>query len=131
MFRKIQHAGYLVEDIDAAVAWYEKTFGGAKIGGGEAEMGKLAFVRVGEAEVELIEPADRSQLTGGGDHVFHHIGYFLPDLDKAVADYKARGYKFATEQPWVNAAGYRLIFFDTSCTNGTRIHLTDSSTMKW
>ena len=131
MFRRIQHAGYLVEDIDAAVAWYETTFGGTKIGEGEADVGKLAFIRIGEAEVELIEPADRGELTGGGNHVFHHMGYFLPDLDKVVAGYKARGYKFATEEPWVNAAGYRPIFFDTSCTNGTRIHLTDASTMKW
>ena len=131
MFSKIHHAGYHVEDIDAAVAWYEKTFGGVRTGGGTAAAGKLAFVRMWNAEVELIEPVDRSKLTGRGDHVLDHLGYVVDDLDKAVADYKAKGYKFATEEPWNNAAGYRLIFFDTSDTNGTRIHLTEAGSMGW
>ena len=131
MFSKIQHAGYLVEDVEAAAAWYEKTFGGKRTGGGSAAMGKLAFIRMGDVEVELIEPADRSRLTGRGDHVFDHIGYVVEDLDKAVADYKAKGYTFATTEPMVNVAGYRLIFFDTSCTNGARIHLTEASSLGW
>ena len=56
MFSKIHHAGYHVEDIDAAVAWYEtlrlplvediETFGGVRTGGGTAAAGKLAFVRI-------------------------------------------------------------------------------------
>jgi catechol 2,3-dioxygenase-like lactoylglutathione lyase family enzyme len=131
MFSRIQHAGYLVEDLEAAVAWYEKTFGGKRTGGGAAAMGQLAFVRIGDVEVELIQPVDRSGLTGRGDHVFHHVGYVVDDLDKAVAGYKAKGYTFATSKPMVNVAGYRLIFFDTSCTNGMRIHLTEARSLPW
>ena len=28
MFEKIQHIGYLVADLDAAVTWFKQTFGG-------------------------------------------------------------------------------------------------------
>jgi len=130
MFSKIQHVGYLVEDLDTAVEWYSRTFGGKRTGGGAAGAGKVAFVQIGDVEVELIEPVDKSGLTGRANQVFHHVGYVVEDLDKAVAEFKARGYKFATAEPMVNIAGYRLIFFDMSSTKGTRIHLTEKSSLK-
>ncbi len=129
MFSKIQHAGYLVEDLEAAVDWYVKTFGGKHTGGGGAAAGKLAFIQIGDVEVELIEPPDKSGLSGGDNHLLDHVGYVVDDLDKAVAEYKAKGYKFATDGPFVNIMGYRLIFFDISSTHGTRIHLTEASSL--
>ena len=130
MFSKIQHVGYLIEDLDAAIDWYVKTFGGEYTGRGTVPLGKIGFVQIGDVEVELIEPADRGELTGRGDQVFDHVGYVVDDLDKAVTDFKARGFKFATAEPFTNFMGYRLIFFDTSSTKGTRIHLTEASSSK-
>ena len=130
MFSDIQHAGYLVEDLMTAVAWYEETFGAKYTGGGVSPVGKIGFVQIGVVEVELIEPADKGELAAGSDHVFHHMGYVVDDLDKAVADFQAKGYQFATPEPFVNVMGYRLIFFDTSSTRGTRIHLTEASSVK-
>ena len=132
MFSSIQHTGYLVRDLDDAVAWYQRTFNAEYTGGGPASgvAGRIGFVQMGNAEVELIEPEDKSVFGGSGDHLFHHVGYVVDDLDEAVADFRARGYMFATSVPIVNAAGYRLIFFDTASSNGTRIHLTDASSIK-
>ena len=129
MFSKIQHAGYLVEDLEAAIGWYVKTFGGEHTGGGTAAAGRLGFIQIGDVEVELIEPPDKSGLPGNGNHLLDHVGYVVDDLDKAVAEYKAKGYKFATDGPFVNIMGYRLIFFDTASTHGTRIHLTEASSL--
>ena len=33
MFEKIQHIGYLVSDLDVAIGWFAKTFGGLNAGG--------------------------------------------------------------------------------------------------
>ena len=129
MFSKIQHAGYLVEDLESAIAWYVKTFDGKHTGGGTAAAGKLGFIQIGDVEVELIEPPDKSLLPGSGNHLLDHVGYVVDDLDKAVAEYKAKGYRFATDGPFVNIKGYRLIFFDTASTHGTRIHLTEASSL--
>ena len=41
--------------------------------------------------------------------VLHHVAYAGEDLDRVVADYKSRGYRFATEEPFTNFMGYRLI----------------------
>ena len=62
--------------------------------------------------------------------VLHHVAYVVEDLDQVVADYKNRGYRFDTEEPFTNFMGYRLIYLDTAHTHGTRIHFTDSATLQ-
>ena len=47
-----------------------------------------------------------------------------------MVELKAKGIKFATDTPIVNLAGYRLVHFDTSTTDGMRIHLTEASSLK-
>ena len=125
MFEKIQHAGYWVENLQAAVDWYVETFGGVDTGGNE----RIRFVQIGEIEVELIEPAEKGDLFKDGPQMIQHIGYVISDLDKAVADFKARGFKFLSEEPIINPVGYRLIFFDKAHSQGTFIHMTDASSM--
>ena len=57
---KIHHAGYLVDNLDSVVAWYEKTFEGKQTASGDTPGGgKVAFVRLGDGEVELIQPGIR------------------------------------------------------------------------
>ena len=129
MFSKIHHTAYSVRDLKAAVAWYENTFAAKLVGEGSGPFGKIAFLHMGEAEVELIEPADQSALSGGLDHVFNHVGYVVDDFDKAVEDFKTRGYKFATAEPVINPVGHRIFLLDPSGTNGTRIHLTDANSL--
>ena len=132
MFSEVHHVGYLVEDLEAAIQWYEATFGGKYTGGGAAATGsgRIGFIQIGGVQVELIEPGDKSGLPGGGGHVIDHVGYVVDDLDRAVADFRSKGYRFATQEPFTNVAGYRLIFFDTSSTNGMRIHLTEASSLR-
>ncbi len=129
MFSKIQHVSYLVEDLDATVAWYQKAFGARYVKGGPISHGRAGLVRMGNVEMELIEPSDRSELAGPGEHVFHHVGYVVDDLDKSIADFKARGYKFRHPEPVVNIFGYRVNQFDTESTNGTRILIMDASSL--
>ena len=130
MFTTVHHVGYQVQDLDSTVAWYQEIFGAIYSGGDAAGAGKIGFVQIGGVEVELIEPADKAGLQGQDGPVFHHVGYVVEDLDTAVSDFKAKGYKFASEEPFTNVMGYRLIFFDTASTRGTRIHLTEASSLK-
>ena len=75
MFTDIYHVGYLTDDIDAASRFYEKTFGGSvKNQITTPEGTKMAFLRVGRTEVELIEPPDKTRLGGKTGLVLDHIG---------------------------------------------------------
>ena len=63
MFDKIQHIGYLTSDLEAAVAWFERSFGAVTRGRRPLSPsyavpsgGRNAYLRFGQAEAEIIEP---------------------------------------------------------------------------
>jgi predicted enzyme related to lactoylglutathione lyase len=120
----VYHTGYLTDDLDQAIAFYEKTFRGKVLSRAINDKSETAFVRAGDFEVELIAPIDKARLAGRTGLVLDHVGYFVPDLDKAMAELKKKGAKFAGD-PLMSAGGYRIIFLDTESTLGTRIHLTE------
>ena len=132
MFSDIHHVSYLVPDLDAAIASYAETLGAAVTGRGPvANLGEVAFLQVGDVEVEFIRPDDSSLLEGsGGAWVVHHTAYAVNDLDRVVVEHKARGYRFLTDEPFTNFMGYRLIYFDPADTGGCRVHLTDAATLR-
>ena len=131
MFSDIHHVSYLVPDLDAAIHAYAENLRAVVTGRGPVpNLGEVAFLQVGEVEVEFIEPDDPATLEGGGGAwVVHHMAYAVEDLDRVVAEHRERGYRFLTEAPFTNFMGYRLIYFDPADTGGCRVHLTDAATL--
>ena len=131
MFSDIHHVSYLVPDLDAAIHAYAENLRAVVTGRGPVpNLGEVAFLQVGEVEVEFIEPDDPATLEGGGGAwVVHHMAYAVEDLDRVVAEHRERGYRFLTEEPFTNFMGYRLIYFDPADTGGCRVHLTDAATL--
>ena len=130
MFDKIQHMGYLTPDLDAAVTWFERSFGGQNAGGGNLPKiyavpsgGRNAYVRFGRVEAEIIEPEDRHGLSEN-ILTMHHVGYVVSDIQHVASTLRSRGFKFATEAPFTNVMGQQVWYFDASTTNGVMIHLT-------
>ena len=130
MFEKIQHIGYLVADLDAAVRWFETGFGGQNAGGGNLGSsvavpggGRNAFIHFGQVETELIEPADTSKLPKDA-LVMHHVGYVVADIQTAATQLQAKGFKFAADAPVTNSQGQQVLYFDPATTNGALVHLT-------
>ncbi len=130
MFEGIQHIGYLVSDLDAAVDWFKNSFGGENAGGGNIGAtvavpsgGRNAFVHFGEVEAEIIEPNDKAGLPDN-TLVMHHVAYIVSDIDQAQSDLEARGFRFAAERAFTNVMGQGVLYFDPATTNGLLIHLT-------
>lgn len=120
---KIVHAGYLVPDLDAAIAWYGEKFDGVYLGGGPSRAGRRnAFVNFGQVQVELIEPNDPASL--GGQHAMDHVGYVMEDIQAGMADCCGRGFRFAADAANTNSVGQQVLYFDTATTQGSRMHLT-------
>ena len=132
MFSDIHHVSYLVPDLDAAIGSYAETMGAVVTGRGPVpNLGEVVFLRVGDVEVEFIQPDDLSALEGsGGAWVVHHMAYAVEELDRVVAEHRARGYRFLTDEPFTNFMGYRLIYFNPADTGGCRVHLTDAATLR-
>ena len=133
MFSDIHHVSYLVPDLDSAIESYAQTLGAAVTGRGPvANLGEVAFLQVGNVEVEFIRPEDPAAFdNSGGTWVVHHMAYTVEDLDRVVAEHRQRGYRFLTDEPFTNFMGYRLIYFDPADTGGCRVHLTDAATLKY
>ena len=131
MFSDIHHISYLVPNLDAAIGSYAETFGATVTGRGTVDnLGEVAFLQVGDVEVEFICPEDPSALDGsGGNWVVHHIAYVVEDLDRVVAEHRQRGYGFLNGEPFTNFMGYRLIYIDPADTGGRRVHLTDKDSL--
>ena len=130
MFEKIQHVGYLTPDLDRAIAWFEESFNGVRVGGGPLNPGyampsggRNAYVRFGNAEVELLEPVDQAGLSSEILDM-HHVGYVVSDINRSIDELAARGFKFAADKPNVNVLGHQLLYFDSSTTNGVKMHIT-------
>ena len=130
MFDKIQHIGYYCADLEAAVAWYNRGFGAESAGGGDVAVsvqvpggGINAFLRFGQVEVELIQPADTSGLPSDG-LVMHHVAYVVPDIRQAIEECKARGFRFTADAPRTNQLGQQLLYFHPETTNNVLMHLT-------
>ena len=130
MFEKIQHMGYLTADLDAAVAWFERSFGAVNGGGGPLRPGyavpsggRNAYVRFGRVEAEIIEPENRGGLSRDG-LTMHHVGYVVADIAKSAEELRARGFVFAGDAPFTNVMGQQVFYFDAATTNGVMAHLT-------
>jgi methylmalonyl-CoA/ethylmalonyl-CoA epimerase len=126
MFDGIYHVGYWTDDIAAAIAFYQTVFGAELFQEALGADGKtkMAFLHVGKTDVELIEPADKSVLGGQTGIIIHHVGYLVPDIEAAMAELKAKGITFQTEAPYTTPTGARIIYLNTSGTQGARLHLT-------
>ena len=131
MFEKIQHIGYLVADLDGAVAWFKQTFGGDNAGGSTLNPGGVAvpsggrnaFIHFGQIEAELIEPNDKTNVPAD-TLVMHHVGYVVSDIEESKTELEAKGFKFATAKANINVMGQGVLYFDPATTNGFLIHLT-------
>ena len=130
MFEKIQHIGYLVDNLEKAVAWFKNGFGAERAGGGLVQNsravpggGRNAFVHFGQVEAELIEPGDTGTLPKD-TLVLHHVGYVVADIPKAVEWAQVRGFTFIADAPFTNPLGQQVLYFDPVTTQGVLIHLT-------
>jgi methylmalonyl-CoA/ethylmalonyl-CoA epimerase len=126
LFKDVYHIGYLTRDKDAAIAFYRTTFGGElKLESRNPDGAQLAFLRVGNTEVELVQPADASALRDLPLLVLDHVGYVVDSVDDELARLEAKGVKRLWPEPRLNAEGARLIYLDPATLEGVRLHLTE------
>src|SRR3954453_853718 len=107
MFAQIDHVGVAVDDLDAAIALHEQTYG-LQLAHREVveEQGvEAVLLDVGRSPVELLAPlqpdtaAGRSPGSRGPG--LHHGAYRVDDIEAALDDLRDRGLRLIDETPRV------------------------------
>ena len=127
---RIAHIGIAVENIGEALRFYRDVLGLVPHAPEQADGATIVSLPFGDSEVELLEPSDAGSpiakfLARRGPGI-HHVCYRVPDLDAALSDARAAGYRLVDETPRLGAGGCRIAFLHPKTTAGILIELTEA-----
>jgi methylmalonyl-CoA/ethylmalonyl-CoA epimerase len=127
--KRIDHIAIVVEDIDAALAFWRETLG-LELDHVEdipEQKSIVAFLPTGGSEVELVKPTtDDSgvarflQKRGPG---MHHICFEVDDIQATLAQLRGKGVRLINETPISSADGKKLAFIHPESTHGVLVEL--------
>jgi methylmalonyl-CoA epimerase len=124
---KIDHIGIMVSDLDAALRFYTETLGltAGPIETRETPAIRRCCLQLGDAELELIEAADREQtmmrFLPHRDAGVYHIGLRVDDVDAAAAQLREQAVPLAGEIR--EGGGMRIQYLHPDAAQGTLIEL--------
>jgi methylmalonyl-CoA/ethylmalonyl-CoA epimerase len=125
---KLHHIGVAVANLEEAIRAY-RALGLAveKVEAVPSEMVRVAFLPVGEAHLELLEPTDPAspvarflEKRGPG---LHHLCFAVQDIGKALASAQAAGLAPLDGAPRPGAGGSQVCFFHPKSTGGVLVEL--------
>ena len=124
MFKRIDHIGVAVEDIEATLELYRDAFQ-MDVAHREIveEQGVEAILLdVGENHVELLAPLGADTPVGkflaNRGPGLHHVAYQVSDIDATLDALKAAGMALIDEQPRVGIRGSRVAFMHPKAAHG-------------
>lgn len=129
MIKKIDHIGVAVQNIDEALKLYSEALGLhlTQTDKEEGQKSIVAFLPVGDGEVELVEPigddgpvARFLQKRGEG---IHHICFEVDDIYATLGRLKAVGIELIDEKPYIGTAGKKIAFIHPKGAHGVLIEL--------
>src|SRR6476661_7185719 len=124
MFARIDHVGVAVEDLDAAIAMHEATYGMALVHRETVdEQGvEAVLLDVGENHVELLRPL--SDDTPVGKFLakrgpgLHHVAYQVADVSAALEAARKAGLRLIDETPRTGIRGTQVAFLHPKTAGG-------------
>lgn len=126
---KVDHIGIAVSNLEESIKFYEEVLG-LKLHGTEVveeQKVKVAFLPVGDTEVELLEATQPDSpiakfIEAKGQGV-QHIAFRVENIEAALEEMKAKGIRLIDEKPRYGAGGARIAFLHPKSTNGVLIEL--------
>jgi methylmalonyl-CoA/ethylmalonyl-CoA epimerase len=124
VFRRIDHIGVAVEEIEASLELWRERFQ-MEVAHREvvAEQGvEAVLLDVGENHVELLAPLGADTPVGKflakKGPGLHHVAYQVADIDATLATLRQAGVALIDEQPRVGIRGSRVAFLHPRATQG-------------
>lgn len=128
---KVDHVGVAVKSLDDTLTFYQEVLGldlqGTEVV--EEQKVRVAFLPVGDTEVELLESTDKDgpiakyiEKKGEG---MQHIAFRVENIEDAIAEMKAKGIRMIDETPRYGAGGAKIAFCHPKSTNGVLVELSE------
>jgi methylmalonyl-CoA/ethylmalonyl-CoA epimerase len=131
VFGQIDHVGVAVEDLDAAIALYQDSFGMplAHRETVEEQGVEAALLDVGEGHIELLRPLGDDTPVGKfiakNGPGMHHVAYTVEDIIETLEEIKEKGMKMIDEEPRLGLRESRVAFMHPSSTGGVLTELVE------
>lgn len=129
---KLHHVGLAVANLDDSIALYRDVFGAELVDRktNEKEGLEAAFLKVGDAELELMAPLREDSPVGKfvarRGPGMHHVAFSSPDIDQALADAHAAGLELIDAVPRMGMHGARIAFIHPKSAGGVLTELVES-----
>ena len=126
--KKINHVAIVVKDIDAALTFWRDQLG-LNLDHVEevpSQASRVAFLPVGEGEVELVEPTNAG--SGMGKYLekrgegMHHLCIEVDDIRTLLTQLRDRGVRLINEEP-LELPGRLMAFIHPKSANGVLVEL--------
>ncbi|CEI73023.1 MULTISPECIES: methylmalonyl-CoA epimerase [Romboutsia] len=130
---KVDHVGIAVNNLEESLKFYEDVLGinceGTEII--NEQKVRVAFLPVGDTELELLESTtedgpiakfiDKNNGRGG----IQHVAIRVDNIEKAIEEVKAKGYKMIDEVPRYGAGNAKIAFCHPKGTDGVLLELSE------
>jgi methylmalonyl-CoA/ethylmalonyl-CoA epimerase len=136
MLTRIDHVGLAVHDLDAAIAFYENTFGLRVVHQetNEEQGVREVMLAVGDSGscIQLLAPLTPDStiakfLDRSGEGI-QQVAYGVDDIEAASAELRARGLRLLYDAPRRGTAGSRINFVHPKDAGGVLIELVEPPT---
>ena len=130
--RGIHHLGVAVEDLDEAIATYERLFGAVveHRGALESQGVEAVSLLVGESRVELLAPTGADTPVGRflarRGPGMHHVALASPDLEGTLRELEAAGAELIDEHPRRGLFGSEVAFIHPGALHGVLTEVVSS-----
>jgi len=129
MINRINHVAIVVEDLDAALRFWRDALGLplSKTEENPGENVDIAFLPLGESEIELLQPTDPD--SGIGKYLakkgqgMHHLCVEVDDIEAVIARLVGHGVEMINEAPRVREEGTRYAFVHPKSAGGVLVEL--------
>ena len=129
---KLHHVGVAVTDLDESISLYRDLFEAELVHRqrNEKEGLEAAFLRVGDAEVELLSPLREDSPVGKfvarRGPGLHHVAFATPDIERSLADALGAGLDLIDATPRMGMHGTRIAFVHPKSVGGVLTEFVES-----
>jgi methylmalonyl-CoA/ethylmalonyl-CoA epimerase len=129
MSNRINHVAIVVENLEASLSFWQDALGLTvqKTEENPGENVNIAFLPIGDSEIELLEPTDPD--SGIGKYLakkgqgMHHMCLEVDNIDEMIARLKAHAIEMINDTPKVRLEGTRYAFVHPKSSGGVLVEL--------